>query len=127
MAATPHFATPITTEDHTQGPDSAEVTLVQYGDYECPHTRMSQHSVVALQREYPDSLRSVFRRFPLSKKSICTPAPRQLRPKPHARRALLGHARAPVRAPEGARRRRSPPVRHRPGTDARAIRARPDL
>ena len=29
-----HLATPITPEDHTQGPDTAEVTLVQYGDYD---------------------------------------------------------------------------------------------
>ena len=48
-----------------QGPANAEVTLVQYGDYECPYTRMSRHSVHALQREYPDTLRFVFRHFPL--------------------------------------------------------------
>jgi len=30
----------ITSDDHVQGPIDAAVTLVQYGDYECPHTRM---------------------------------------------------------------------------------------
>ena len=39
--------------------------MVQYGDYECPYTRLSRHSVHQLQREFPDSLRFVFRHFPL--------------------------------------------------------------
>ncbi len=55
----------ITSDDHVQGPIDAAVTLVQYGDYECPYTRMSRHSVHQLQREYPDGLRFVFRHFPL--------------------------------------------------------------
>ena len=55
----------ITSDDHVQGPIDAAVTLAQYGDYECPHTRMSRHSVHQLQREYPDRLRFVFRHFPL--------------------------------------------------------------
>jgi protein-disulfide isomerase len=38
---------------------------VQYGDYECPYTRQSRHSVRELQREFPASLRFVFRHFPL--------------------------------------------------------------
>jgi protein-disulfide isomerase len=59
------LATPVTSEDHAQGPLNAEVTLVQYGDYECPYTRMSRHSVHTLQREYPDNLRFIFRHFPL--------------------------------------------------------------
>jgi protein-disulfide isomerase len=59
------LATPISEEDHAQGPADAAITLVQYGDYECPYTRMSRHSVLQLQRELPDSLRFVFRHFPL--------------------------------------------------------------
>src|SRR5438105_1628860 len=52
-------------DDHVQGPVDARVTLVLYGDYECPYTRMSRHSVRELQLEYPDSLRFAFRHFPL--------------------------------------------------------------
>jgi len=59
------LSAPITSDDHVQGPIDAAVTLVQYGDYECPYTRMSRHSVHQLQREYPDRLRFVFRHFPL--------------------------------------------------------------
>jgi protein-disulfide isomerase len=56
---------PITAEDHVQGSSTADIMLVQYGDYECPYTRMSQHSVHALQQEFGERLRFVFRHFPL--------------------------------------------------------------
>ena len=59
------LATAISAEDHAQGPAGAAITLVQYGDYECPYTRLSRHSVHQLQRELSDSLRFVFRHFPL--------------------------------------------------------------
>ena len=59
------LASAITEEDHAQGPADAAITLVQYGDYECPYTRLSRHSVHQLQRELSDSLRFVFRHFPL--------------------------------------------------------------
>jgi len=59
------LATPVTADDHAQGPADAEVTLLQYGDYECPYTRLSRHSIHTLQREYADKLRFVFRHFPL--------------------------------------------------------------
>jgi len=59
------LATPVTADDHVQGLPDAEVTLLQYGDYECPYTRLSRHSVHVLQREYADTLRFVFRHFPL--------------------------------------------------------------
>jgi protein-disulfide isomerase len=59
------LAAPITQDDHAQGPANARITLVQYGDYECPYTRMSRQSVHALQREYADDLRFIFRHFPL--------------------------------------------------------------
>jgi protein-disulfide isomerase len=59
------LATPVAADEHVQGPLDAEITLLQYGDYECPYTRMSRHSIAALQREFPDKLRFVFRHFPL--------------------------------------------------------------
>jgi protein-disulfide isomerase len=59
------LATPISEDDHAQGPTDATVTLVQYGDYQCPYTRLSLHSVHQLRREFSDSLRFVFRHFPL--------------------------------------------------------------
>ena len=62
-----HLSDPVDTErDHVQGAPSAPITLIQYGDYECPYTRMSRHSVHALQQELGDTLRFVFRHFPLA-------------------------------------------------------------
>jgi hypothetical protein len=33
------LAVPVSERDHNQGPATAAITLVQYGDYECPYTR----------------------------------------------------------------------------------------
>lgn len=52
--------------DHQQGSPDAPVTLVEYGDYECPHCAAAHPVVKALQREFGDQLRFVFRNFPLS-------------------------------------------------------------
>lgn len=59
------LAVPPSERDHSQGPATAAVTLVQYGDYECPYTRQSTHVVQALQQQLGDQLRFVFRNFPL--------------------------------------------------------------
>src|SRR5207253_8845083 len=60
------LATAVSAEDHAQGPADAAITVVQYGDYECPYTRLSRHSVHQLQRDFSDSMRFVFRHFPLA-------------------------------------------------------------
>ena len=56
---------PITTEDHTQGSETAEVTLVEYGDYECPHCGRAYPIVKQVQKHFGKRLRLVFRNFPL--------------------------------------------------------------
>ena len=60
------LAVPVSERAHRQGPETAAVTLVQYGDYECPYTRQSTTVVRALQQEHGDQLRFVFRNFPLT-------------------------------------------------------------
>jgi protein-disulfide isomerase len=57
---------PVSERDHSQGPATAAVTLVQYGDYECPYTRRSTWVVQAIQQELGDRLRFVYRNFPLT-------------------------------------------------------------
>jgi protein-disulfide isomerase len=56
---------PITPADHFQGPESAEVTLVEYGDYECPHCGHAYPIVKRVQKHFGKRLRFVFRNFPL--------------------------------------------------------------
>ncbi|HLB11157.1 MAG TPA: DsbA family protein [Gemmatimonadaceae bacterium] len=56
---------PISERDHAQGPSTAKVTLVEYGDYECPYCGSAYPIVKALQKAMGKELRFVFRNFPL--------------------------------------------------------------
>jgi protein-disulfide isomerase len=55
----------VSAEDHVQGPEGAEVTLVEYGDFQCPHCGTAYEVVKELQRHYGKRLRFVYRNFPL--------------------------------------------------------------
>ena len=57
---------PVTENDHQQGPNDAPVTLVMYGDYECPDTRAAHPVITRLRERFGDELRVVFRHFPRS-------------------------------------------------------------
>jgi protein-disulfide isomerase len=58
---------PITTDrDHIQGASSAAVTLLEYGDYECPYCGAAYPIVKQVQEAMGDGLRFVFRNFPIS-------------------------------------------------------------
>ena len=52
--------------DHARGGEgSPAITLVEYGDYECPYSRAAYRSVQQIERQLGDRLRFVFRHFPL--------------------------------------------------------------
>jgi protein-disulfide isomerase len=53
-------------DDHAHGPADAPVTLVEYGDYECPHCGRAYRVLQQVLRELGDQVRFVFRNFPLS-------------------------------------------------------------
>jgi protein-disulfide isomerase len=53
--------------DHIQGPATAAVTLVEYGDYECPYCAQAYLIVKEVQERLGNKLRFVFRNYPLSK------------------------------------------------------------
>jgi len=57
---------PVGPHDHAQGSPEARITLVEYGDYECPHCGAAYPIVKRIQEELGDDLRFVFRNFPLS-------------------------------------------------------------
>jgi protein-disulfide isomerase len=52
--------------DHVQGPANASVTLVEYGDYECPYCGAAYPIVKEVQSRMGDGLRLVFRNFPIT-------------------------------------------------------------
>ena len=64
--AHPRLTLPVGERDHIQGPATAAVTLVQYGDFQCPYCRAAVPIVEELQQVLGDQLRFVFRHFPLT-------------------------------------------------------------
>jgi Na+/H+ antiporter NhaA len=51
--------------DHTRGPEDAPVTIVEYGDFECPYCGMAEPVIRELLRDFGD-LRYVWRHLPLN-------------------------------------------------------------
>jgi protein-disulfide isomerase len=57
---------PVGPDDHMQGLETGLVTLVKYGDYECPHCATAYVIIQTVQERLGHLLRFVFRNFPLS-------------------------------------------------------------
>jgi protein-disulfide isomerase len=57
---------PVSARDHLVGPDTAPVTLLEYGDYQCPSCGAAFPIVHEVRRHLGDKLRFAFRNFPLS-------------------------------------------------------------
>ncbi len=51
--------------DHIRGPAAAPVTVLEYGDFECPYCRAAFRDVRLLADEHPADIRFVFRNFPI--------------------------------------------------------------
>ena len=63
----PKLEIPVAPErDHIEGPDNASLTLVEYGDYQCPYCGAAYPEVKRVQKELGSELRFVFRNFPLT-------------------------------------------------------------
>jgi protein-disulfide isomerase len=52
--------------DHIRGPEDAPVTLVEYGDFECPYCGQAEGVIRELLAEHGDDVRYVWRHLPLS-------------------------------------------------------------
>jgi protein-disulfide isomerase len=57
---------PVNTGDHIRGPKHAPVTMVEYGDFECPHCGRAHLIIEGLHKELGDKMRFVYRHFPLT-------------------------------------------------------------
>ncbi len=57
---------PVRPEDHIEGEADAPCTLVEYGDYQCPHCGRAYPIVKRVQKHFGKRLRFVFRNFPLN-------------------------------------------------------------
>lgn len=56
---------PLNSTDHVLGPVSATVTVIEYGDFECPYCRTAYPAVKILLNHFQDRVRFVFRHFPV--------------------------------------------------------------
>jgi len=68
MSPTSHpsrLAVPVEPTDHMQGSEHARVTLVEYGDFECPSCKVATTTPTLLLERFPNRIRFVFRHFPL--------------------------------------------------------------
>ena len=59
------LAIPVGPTDHSIGPSHAQLTLVEYGDFECPNCKQAAPVVKLLLSHFSDRLRFVYRHFPL--------------------------------------------------------------
>jgi protein-disulfide isomerase len=48
-----------------QGSDHARVTVLEYGDFECPNCKMAAQTPKLLLEKFPVNVRFIFRHFPL--------------------------------------------------------------
>ena len=62
----PVLTLPVSDRDHAQGPSTADVTLVEYGDYQCPYCLRAHPIILDIQEHMGDRMRLVFRNFPLT-------------------------------------------------------------
>jgi protein-disulfide isomerase len=63
----PTLSQPVTDRDHIIGPANAAVTLVEYGDFECPYCGMAHPIVKEILSAFGNQLRFAYRHFPLSR------------------------------------------------------------
>lgn len=64
---TPHFqlTVPPRAVDHSVGPPDARVTVVEYGDFECPNCKQARPAVKLMLDRHAGRVRFIFRHFPL--------------------------------------------------------------
>jgi len=61
-----HLAPPVTERDHILGDETAQVTLIEYGDFECPHCGRAYPVLKRVKQQLGNKLRFVFRHFPIA-------------------------------------------------------------
>jgi protein-disulfide isomerase len=59
------LAIPVGAGDHVLGPEHAHVTIVEYGDFECPTCKQTAPGLKLLRERFAGQLRLAYRHFPL--------------------------------------------------------------
>ena len=66
MSESATLSIPVGPNDHARGPADATLTVVEYGDYQCPYCGQAYPVVEKIVEEFGDAMRFVFRNFPLT-------------------------------------------------------------
>jgi protein-disulfide isomerase len=64
----------VTAADHIMGPENAQVTLVEYSDFQCPACRAYAPLVKSIVEKNPETVRLVYRHFPLDQHTFAKQA-----------------------------------------------------
>ena len=64
----------VTDADHIRGNEDAPITIIEYSDFQCPYCSRFHPTMLQVMDEYSDSVRWVFRHFPLSFHPEATPS-----------------------------------------------------
>jgi protein-disulfide isomerase len=65
MSASDDRPGPVTSADHVRGDHGAPVTVIEYGDFECPSCKQAAPAALLLMQGSQGAVRLVFRHFPL--------------------------------------------------------------
>ncbi|MBX7265856.1 thioredoxin domain-containing protein [Micromonospora sp. Llam7] len=66
LQVTARLRTPVTEHDHLRGPVDAPVTLVQYGDFQCPFCGLAHANLREVLRQRSETVRLAYRHFPIA-------------------------------------------------------------
>jgi protein-disulfide isomerase len=64
-AAPVDLAVAVSASDHVRGPEHAPITIVEYGDFECPVCRAAEPGVRMTLERFGARVRLVYRHFPI--------------------------------------------------------------
>ena len=63
----PDMSKLIEPDSHATGPANAPVTVVEFGDFQCPSCIIAEGTNEEIRKRYPKEVRFIFRQFPLTK------------------------------------------------------------
>ena len=66
LQVTARLRTPVTEHDHVRGPAGAPVTIVEYGDFQCPFCGLAHANLREVLRQRAETVRLVYRHFPIA-------------------------------------------------------------
>ena len=76
------LAVPVDHRDQILGPNSAKVTVIEYGDFECASCGQAYPAVNLMLKHFGDDVRFVFRHFP--QREVLNWQPRLLKRQAHS-------------------------------------------